>query len=142
MIVPDLNLLLYAHNEGATNHSAAYRWWTTLLREGETIGIPWVITTGFIRLMSNAAVVEPPLSPSAAADYVRHWLSHDHISPLNPTDNHLAILFRYLQISGIGPNIVTDAHIAALAYEHNATVHTADSDFDRFPGISCTNPLL
>ena len=91
--------------------------------------------------MSSPALLEPPLSPSAAADYVRHWLRHDHISPLNPTDDHLTILSRYLQIPGSGPNIVTDAHIAALAFEHDATVHTADSDFSRFPGLIWTNPL-
>ena len=88
MIVPDLKLLLYAHNQGSTRHSAARHWWANLLQGDETVGIP-----------------------------------------------------RYLQIPGSGPNIVTDAHIAALAFEHDATVHTADTDFSRFPGLIWTNPL-
>ena len=141
MIVPDLNLLLYAHNQGSTRHSAARHWWANLLQGDETVGIPWVVATGFIRLMSSPALLEPPLLPPAAAAYVQHWLRHDHILALNPTDNHLAILSQYLQIPGSGPNIVTDAHIAALAFEHDATVHTADSDFSRFPGLIWTNPL-
>ena len=141
MIVPDLNLLLYTHNEGATRHSDAHLWWVTLLHGDEAIGIPWVVATGFIRLMSSPALISPPLSPPAAADFVRHWFSHEHISPLNPTDNHLAILSPYLDIPGTTPNLVTDAHIAALALEHGATVHTADSDFGRFPGLSSINPL-
>ena len=141
MIVPDLNLLLYAHNDGATRHSAAHQWWATLFQGDDTVGIPWVVATGFIRLMSNPTLIEPPLSPSAAADFVRHWFSHEHISPLNPTDNHLAILSLYLNIPGSGRSLVTDAHIAALALEHDATVHTGDSDFSRFPGLRWSNPL-
>ena len=105
MIVPDLNLLLYAHNEGATRHSDAHLWWVTLLHGDEAIGIPWVVATGFIRLMSSPALISPPLSPPAAADFVRHWFSHEHISPLNPTDNHLAILSPYLDIPGTTPNL-------------------------------------
>ena len=141
MIVPDLNLLLYAHNTGAKSHSTAHHWWADLLQGDETVGIPWVVATGFIRLMSNPSLLEPPLLPSAAADYIRHWFSHGHVSPLNPSDNHLAILSRFLNIPGSGPNLVADAHIAALALEHNATVHTADSDFGRFPGLPWCNPL-
>ena len=91
--------------------------------------------------MSNSALLEPPLSPAAAADHVRRWFNHDHIAPLNPTDNHLAILSRYLNVPGSGPNLVADAHIAALALEHDATVHTADADFSRFPGLRWSNPL-
>ena len=63
MIVPDLNLLLYAHNKGATRHSDAHLWWVTLLHGDEAIGIPWVVATGFIRLMSSPALISPPLSP-------------------------------------------------------------------------------
>lgn len=141
MIVPDLNLLLYAHNTGATSHSTAHRWWADLLQGDETVGVPWVVATGFVRLMSNPLILEPTLPPSAAVDYVRHWFNHEHVSPLNPTDDHIAILSQLLNIPGSGPNLVTDAHIATLALEHDATVHTADSDFSRFPGLRWINPL-
>ena len=46
-----------------------------------------------------------------------------------------------LAVAGSGTKLVTDAHIAALAIEHDAELHTNDSDFARFPGLRWLNPL-
>jgi predicted nucleic acid-binding protein len=37
---------------------------------------------------------------------------------------------------------VADAHLAALAIEHRATIVTFDADFGRFPGIRWAQPVL
>ena len=62
--------------------------------------------------------------------------------PLNPGTQHLAILRRLLVEAGVGGNLVSDAHIAALAIEHQAEVHSNDGDFARFSGLRWRNPLL
>ena len=41
----------------------------------------------------------------------------------------------------VGPNLVTDAHLAALAIEHQAVLHSNDSDFARFSGLTWRNPI-
>ena len=64
-----------------------------------------------------------------------------HVSPLNPGADHLALLRRALEAAGVGGDLVTDAHIAALAMEYQAEVHTNDTDFSRFPGLRWRNPL-
>ena len=61
--------------------------------------------------------------------------------PVNPSDDHMRYLQQNLQVAGGGGNSVTDAHIAAIAMEHQAKVHTNDSDFARFPGLRRRNPL-
>ena len=94
MIVPDLNLLLYAYNREAEHHDAARNWWEGLLRGAEEVGLPWVVSTGFVWLMANPRMVVIPLSPSDAADHVRDWFRYSHVAPLNPGDDHLR-LFRY-----------------------------------------------
>ena len=48
---------------------------------------------------------------------------------------------RNLVAAGVGANLVTDAHIATLAMEYQAEVHSNDSDFGRFPGLRWRNPL-
>ena len=53
MIVPDSNLLVYAYNDGAPQHNDARQWWEELISGNEVIGLPWVVTTGFVRLMTN-----------------------------------------------------------------------------------------
>jgi predicted nucleic acid-binding protein len=40
-----------------------------------------------------------------------------------------------LQASGAAGNLVTDAHLAALAIEHGAAVVSYDRDFARFEGV-------
>jgi len=142
MIVPDLNMMIYAYNRQAPLHKAAQIWWKELSQGEEAVGLPWVVINGFIRLMSQRGVLESPLSPTAASDFVEDWLAHSHITPLNPGELHWPHFRRYLAIPGAGPNLVTDAHIAALAVEHEAEVHTNnDSDFTRFPGLRWRNPL-
>ena len=142
MIVPDLNMLIYAYNRRAPEHEAARIWWRDLLQGQEAVGLPWVVINGFIRLMSQRGVLESPMPPPSGSGIVEGWLDHTHVAPLNPGDNHLTYFRRYLAVPGTGPNLVTDAHIAALAAEHNAEVHTNnDSDFARFSGLRWRNPL-
>lgn len=141
MIIPDINLLIYAYDEGAAQHNNASRWWDGLLSGEERVGLPWIVSTGFVRLMSNPRAVSTALSPVEATDYVIAWFQRDHIVPLNPDTDHLEHFSRNLAVAGSGTNLVSDAHIAALAIEYSAEVHSNDSDFDRFPGVRWRNPL-
>ena len=142
MIVPDINLLVFAYNRGAPRHDAARRWWEELINGTEIIGMPWAVSTGFIRLIANPTVATPYLSPAAATAEVRQWHNHEHIVPINPGSRHLEYLERYLAVAGATGNLAMDAHIAALALENNAVVHTHNArDFQRFPGLLWHNPL-
>ncbi len=141
MIVPDLNLLVYAHNTGAPFHGAAKGWWENLVNGQERVGLPWAVLTGFVRLMTHPRVLTHPVDPSIAVDYASAWLGFPHITPLNPGSNHLAYFLQNLVAAGTGGNLVTDCHIAALAMEYQAELHSNDTDFSRFPGLRWVNPL-
>jgi predicted nucleic acid-binding protein len=69
------------------------------------------------------------------------WFRSPSVTPLNPGTQHIAIFRNMLAAAGVAGNLVTDAHIAALAIEHQAEVHSNDSDFARFPGLRWRNPL-
>ena len=71
MIVPDLNLLIYAYNEGALQHAPARRWWEDLLNGTERVGVPWVVATGFVRLLAIRGVRAHPAAPEQVLDYVQ-----------------------------------------------------------------------
>ena len=141
MIIPDLNLLIYAHNDGAPFHRPARLWWEGLMNGTERVGIPWVVVTGFIRLLTHPSVLEKPATPTRAMDYVAEWFQFPHVSPLNPGREHLSALHRALDAAVVGGNLVTDSHIAALAIEYQAELHSNDTDFSRFPGLRWRNPL-
>ena len=141
MIVPDINLLIYAYNDGSPYHDSARRWWEDLINGTERIGIPWVVSTGFVRLMTHPKALIRPAPPEAAVDYVCEWFRFPHVAPVNPGADHLTHLRRMLVSAGVGADLVTDCHIAALAIEYQAEVHSSDTDFSRFPGLRWRNPL-
>jgi len=141
VIVPDLNLLLYAHNDGAPYHDDARRWWEASVNGSERVGVPWAVATGFVRLMTHPRVLVDPATPDAAAGFVDEWFRLPNVSPLNPGRDHLALFRRCLAAAGVGANLVTDAHLAALAMEYQAELHSNDTDFSRFPGLRWRNPL-
>ena len=134
-------MLVHACNAGAPLHDSARPWWESLLNGTERVGLPWVVVTGFVRLATNPSVLSHPRSPAEAVDYVDEWFRFPHVAPLNPGRQHLVLLRRALHAARVGGNLTTDAHIAALAIEYQAELHSNDTDFSRFPGLRWRNPL-
>lgn len=141
MRVPDLNLLIYAIDESAPNHPAASRWWDETLSGSETVGLAWSVLLGFLRLTTNPRVFEAPLSAPEALDYIDRWLAHPITAVVDPTSSHARVLRDLLSRTGAAGNLVADAHLAALAITHGATLCSADRDFGRFPGLEWVDPL-
>ncbi|MDA1275835.1 MAG: type II toxin-antitoxin system VapC family toxin [Verrucomicrobia bacterium] len=141
MIVPDINLLIYAYNDGAPYHHQARAWWEGVVNGNTRVGLPWVVTTGFVRLMTHPRALAHPLSHDHAMDHLDSWFRYPHITTINPGPKHLIHLRQCLEQAGTGGNLVTDAHLAALAIEYQAEVHSNDLDFNRFAGLRWRNPL-
>ncbi len=91
--------------------------------------------------MTHPRSLARPVTPEQAVDYVREWFRSSHVTPVNPGAEHLTYLRRNLAAAGVGADLVTDAHVAALAMEFQAEVHSNDNDFSRFPGLRWCNPL-
>ena len=107
----------------------------------EPVGIPWVVLTGFIRLSIRPGTLARTLTGAEAVAEIQRWLARPHVSAISPTNRHLELPAGLLQAAAYGPTTVTDAHIGALAIEHNAVVHSNDRIFTRFPGIRLHNPV-
>ncbi|HDQ14844.1 MAG TPA: type II toxin-antitoxin system VapC family toxin [Sediminispirochaeta sp.] len=142
MIIPDVNLLIYAYNRDLAQHQAARRWWEDCLNSfDQPIGIPWAVALGYIRLMTHPKVFPEPIAAETAVQDIESWLARPHVHALRPGQGHLSILKHLLELLGSSGNLTTDAHIAALALETGAEVHSNDTDFLRFPGIKVVDPL-
>ena len=92
MIIPDLNLLLYAVDEGSPDHVAALAWWNDTMSGAETVGLPWTVLLGFVRLMTNPRIMDAPLTADEAVDYVDRWLAHPLTTIIDPTPRHAAVM--------------------------------------------------
>lgn len=141
MILPDINLLIYAHNQEAAQHAEAKAWLLGLLNGPIPVCFCWETINGFIRISTNARAMQRPLTLEQAFLIVRTWLDSPSAVLLEKTARHMDILFKVSTESDTRGARFSDAVLAALAIEHNATFATGDSDFDRFAGLAVIDPL-
>ncbi len=141
MIVPDVNLLLYAVVSAFPQHQAAHAWWEKTINSSAEVGLSSPAIFGFIRIATNPRVLSPPLTVDAASEYVSAWLGQPNVSHLVPGPRHVEIALDLLRSIGTGGNLTTDVQLAALAFEYDADMCSNDADFGRFPGLRWRNPL-
>lgn len=141
MILPDLNLLVYAYNTDAPDHGKARDWWEATLSAPRSVALPWIVSLGFLRLMTNRSVLLDPMSPEVALGHIRSWLDRPQVMVLEPGPRHLDLVQELAETAGKAGDLTTDIHLAALAIEHGAELHTTDSDFKLFPGLRRVDPL-
>jgi toxin-antitoxin system PIN domain toxin len=136
----DANVLLYAVNRDAPHHAAARGWLDDALGGVRTVGFPWVALLAFLRLSTRSGLFPKPLGVDDAIGVVEAWLSRPAAVVVHPTARHLSVLHGLIQPIGAAGNLVTDAHLAALAVEHGAELVSYDTDFNRFPGLRWRRP--
>jgi uncharacterized protein len=141
VIVPDVNLLLYATISGFPQHQRAHTWWEHVVNSTARIGLTQPALFGFLRIATSARILAAPLAVADAIAYVRDWLAQPNAELLVPGSNHLDIALRLLTDIGTAGNLTTDVQLAAYAIEHNAEMHSNDTDFARFPALTWVNPL-
>lgn len=141
MILLDTNLLLYAHDQDSGRHGVASAWLENALSGPETVGIPWTVLIAFLRIATSRHILRQPLSMQEAAAAVTSWLERPNVETVGAGDRHWEILGSLLGSAQVRGDLVNDAHLAALALEHGATVCTHDRDFSRFPGLRILDPF-
>jgi uncharacterized protein len=141
MVLPDINLLIYAHNLRAPHHQKALYWWNECLQGHEGVALAWVVILGFVRLTTHPKVFAHPLTVEGAVERVEEWLSLPHIHLVHPAPTHFTTWSNLLKRVGTAGNLTTDTHLAALAIDRGLILQTTDADFARFPGLKWNNPL-
>ncbi|MDX6767492.1 MAG: TA system VapC family ribonuclease toxin [Candidatus Methylacidiphilales bacterium] len=142
MIIPDANILIYAHDEAAPHHAKARAWWEAALAGEKPVGLVWVVVLAFTRLLTHPTLAQDPLSVAEVRLMVEQWMESPSVRLLGLSEQALPRFFDLLEKAGGGGNLSTDALIALHAMEHSATVVSNDRDFDRFPGLKRLNPLV
>lgn len=141
MIIPDLNLIICAHDPLSSRHEAALRWWEDLLNSKRPVGLAWITILGFIRLSTHPRLTTNPMTPREAIERVKSWLAVPAVRIVTPGEDHARCLFDLIESVGVAGNLTSDAHLAALAIEYRAELASSDADFGRFAGLRWTNPI-
>jgi len=141
VIIPDINLLLYAQITAFPEHARARSWWEEALNGSQEVGLASPALFGFIRIGTNPRVLEPPLEVEEAVGIVEGWLKRPNVRYLLPGPRHLDLAFGLLRGLGAAASLTTDVQLAALAMEYQGELHSNDVDFTRFSGLRLVNPL-
>ena len=140
-MIVDANILLYAVDESSDFHRPARTWLEEALNGPGRVGLPWPTLTAFLRISTHPRAARDPLTAREAWDFIADWLDASSAWIPKPGPRH-AEVFRRLSVDvGLQGNLISDAHLAALAIEHGVGICSADSDFARFPGLAWVNPL-
>ncbi len=141
MILVDANLLLYATITDYEQHAAARAWLEERLNAPARVGLAWPSLLAFLRIGTNPRLFPRPLAIRQAWTRVEEWLAVPTVWIPTETDRHVEILGHLLTHAGASGNLVSDAHLAALAIEHGLTLCSSDHDFRRFPSLRFENPI-
>ena len=142
MLLPDVNVLIYAHVEESTPDHADYANWLTRLATGpEPFALSVLVLAGFIRVVTNRRIFDPPSSLNQSFAFVSSLVERPTARIVGPGPDHLDIFERLCRDSGAAGKLVADAQHAAVAIEHGCTMVSTDSDFSRFPGLRWQHPL-
>lgn len=106
-----------------------------------TVGLPWAAILGFVGVATDRTIVARPLDAHGAFARVQSWLDRPQTAIVHPGERHAEILFDLLDEAGTAADLTAPAHLAALAIEHQAELHSTDADMARFPGLRWRNPL-
>ena len=142
MLLPDVNVLVYAHVEDSTLDHADYATWITGLATGpEPFALSVLVLSGFVRIVTNPRVFNPPSTLDQSLAFVSSLVERPKARLVGPGPDHLDIFQRLCRESRASGKLVADAQHAAVAIEHGCTMVSTDSDFHRFPGLRWRHPL-
>ncbi len=116
MILPDLNLLLYAYNPHVPQHAKAAAWWTASLNGDELIGLPNEICLGFVRIATHARLGAAAVPLSKAAAVVQQWIDLPQVRILLPGPGHFKQVMDLMTGAMGSGALVSDAALAASAF--------------------------
>ncbi len=141
MILPDVNVLVYAHREDAQNHPRYRAWLEGVINGDEAFGIAEMALSGFLRVVTHPRVFNPPSPLEAAIAFADQIRGQPGCVVVAPGPRHWLIFTRLCRESNARGNLIPDAYFAALAIESGSEWITTDRDYGRFPGLRWRHPL-
>jgi toxin-antitoxin system PIN domain toxin len=141
VILPDVNILIYAFRKDAVRHDEYRAWIDGVINGLEPFGISPQALASVVRIATHRQIYAAPSPVSDVLAFCDMILRRDYCVTIQPGPRHWQIfagLCRDVQASG---NLVSDAWFAALAIEAGCEWITTDRDYARFPGLRWRAPF-
>jgi hypothetical protein len=140
MILPDVNVLIYAFRGDSLHHPICKPWLDNVITGDARFGLSPQALSAVIRITTQPRAFSQPSSVAEAFAYCNNLLRQPHCEVVEPGEQHWDIFERLCRGANITGPRVTDAWFAALALEHGCTWITYDRDYARFPGLDWRQP--
>jgi uncharacterized protein len=141
MLLPDVNILVSAFKEGSPDHPAIRNWLETLVNGDETYGVSDLVCSGFLRIVTNPRIFEPPSTLDEALAFLARVRDSQNCVLVNPGVRHWEIFVELCRSAGARGSLIPDAYHAAPAIESGSEWVTLDGDFARFRGLRWRRPI-
>ena len=141
MILPDVNVLVYAHREDAHDHRFYREWLESVVNADSAFGLSDLVISGFVRIVTHPRIFVPPSALADAMQFAEDLRRRPNCVAVTPGRDHWRIFRSLCEEAGAKGNLIPDAFLAAMAIEHGCEWITTDGDFARFPGLRWRHPL-
>jgi len=135
LILPDVNVLLYAFRQDSERHVVFKKWLSSIVNGRSAFGISPQVLSSVIRIVKNPRVFASPSTTRDAIRFCDTLLDQPHCRIIQPGRLHWTIFRDLCRDANASGNLIPDAWLAALAIEHGCEWITTDRDFARFPGL-------
>ena len=140
MMLPDVNILIYAFRSDVTQHAICKPWLDRLILADSPFAISAQVLSAVVRITTGAKFNMNPSALDEAFGFCQDLLGQPHCVVLEPGPRHWSIFERLCRETDTRGPRVTDAWFAALAIEHGCEWITFDRDYARFPGLKWSVP--
>ncbi|MBV9012957.1 MAG: PIN domain-containing protein [Pseudonocardiales bacterium] len=141
MILPDVNVLVYAFRREVEHHERYATWLARVVAGADELALHDTVLTAVARLVTNPKIFADPAPMSVALEFLARIREARRARWLPSGDATWTELEQLVhQDRALRANLVPDALLAALARTHGCRIATADRGFARFPGVHSFDP--
>jgi len=142
MILPDVNVLIYAFRSDTARHSVCKRWLDRLVQGEAQFAVSPLALSAVARIVTNPRIFRQPSPIEDVFAFCDNLLGQPHCDAVRPGQRHWSIFTRVCLEADIRGPRVSDAWFAALAIEHGCLWITYDRDYARFPDLDWREPTV
>ncbi len=141
MILPDVNVLIYAFRKDTQDHGRYREWLHSVVNGESAYGVSPQVLCSFVRICTHPGVPAQPSRVDEALDFCTILMEQPHCQLIQPGSRHWSIFADLCRRARVTGNLVQDAWFAALAIEHGCEWITTDRDYASFPGLAWRPPF-
>jgi len=141
MILPDVNVLLYAFRQDADRHTDYRDWIEHIINDEAPFGIAPQTLASLVRISTHPGIYVSPSRLDEAVAFCNAILEVPNCTIVQPRERHWSIFTDLCRQGRVKGNLVQDAWFAALAIESGSEWITTDRDYARFPRLRWREPF-